>query len=122
MKYHKPLAVAAAIAFLTGILTPPCSAVPAHAEPTVFPRMTIDLNANDGRIASYAHNAANGIVKNETVDSFEIDGLTFTLSTETGGGTLYREFPSNWKAADLCEDERLDAIDLCIMKRNLLQS
>ncbi len=29
---------------------------------------------------------------------------------------------ANWKAADLCEDERLDAIDLCIMKRNLLQS
>ncbi|MBQ8905836.1 MAG: dockerin type I repeat-containing protein [Ruminococcus sp.] len=29
---------------------------------------------------------------------------------------------ANWKAADLCEDERMDAIDLCIMKRNLLQS
>ncbi|MBQ6942953.1 MAG: InlB B-repeat-containing protein [Ruminococcus sp.] len=27
---------------------------------------------------------------------------------------------ANWKAADLCEDERLDAFDLCLMKRELL--
>lgn len=28
---------------------------------------------------------------------------------------------ANWKAADLCEDERLDVFDLCIMKRLLVQ-
>ena len=27
---------------------------------------------------------------------------------------------ANWKAADLCEDERLDVFDLCLMKRELL--
>ena len=27
---------------------------------------------------------------------------------------------ANWKAADLCEDDRLDVFDLCIMKRELL--
>ncbi|MBQ8905835.1 MAG: RICIN domain-containing protein [Ruminococcus sp.] len=29
---------------------------------------------------------------------------------------------ANWKAADLCEDERLDVFDLCLMKRELLKS
>lgn len=29
---------------------------------------------------------------------------------------------ANWKAADLSEDERLDAIDLCLMKRELLKN
>ena len=28
---------------------------------------------------------------------------------------------SNWKAADLCKDERLDVFDLCMMKRLLIQ-
>lgn len=27
----------------------------------------------------------------------------------------------NWKAADFCKDDKLDAFDLCIMKRNLIQ-
>lgn len=27
---------------------------------------------------------------------------------------------ADWKAADMCEDERLDAFDLCLMKRELL--
>ena len=27
---------------------------------------------------------------------------------------------SQWQAADLCEDERLDVFDLCLMKRELL--
>ena len=27
---------------------------------------------------------------------------------------------ADWKAADLCEDERLDVFDLCLMKRELL--
>lgn len=27
---------------------------------------------------------------------------------------------ANWKAADLCEDDRLDVFDLCIMKRELI--
>jgi len=26
---------------------------------------------------------------------------------------------ANWKAADLCEDDRLDVFDLCLMKREL---
>ena len=26
----------------------------------------------------------------------------------------------NWKAADLCEDDRLDVFDLCLMKRELV--
>ena len=26
----------------------------------------------------------------------------------------------NWKAADLCEDDKLDVFDLCMMKRALL--
>ena len=29
---------------------------------------------------------------------------------------------TNWKAADLCEDNRLDVFDLCLMKRKLLNS
>jgi len=29
---------------------------------------------------------------------------------------------ANWKAADLCEDDRLDVFDLCLMKRELLKS
>ena len=28
---------------------------------------------------------------------------------------------ANWKAADLCEDEKLDVFDLCLMKRALLE-
>ena len=27
---------------------------------------------------------------------------------------------NNWKAADLCEDNKLDVFDLCLMKRELL--
>ena len=27
----------------------------------------------------------------------------------------------NWKAADLCEDDRLNVFDLCLMKRELLK-
>ena len=27
---------------------------------------------------------------------------------------------ANWKAADLCKDERLDVFDLCLMRRELL--
>ena len=27
----------------------------------------------------------------------------------------------NWKAADLCKDDRLDVFDLCLMKRMLIQ-
>ena len=26
----------------------------------------------------------------------------------------------NWKAADMCEDDRLDVFDLCMMKRKLI--
>ena len=26
----------------------------------------------------------------------------------------------NWKAADMCEDDRLDVFDLCLMKRQLI--
>ena len=29
---------------------------------------------------------------------------------------------ANWKAADLCEDDRLDVFDLCLMKRELIQN
>ena len=29
---------------------------------------------------------------------------------------------ANWKAADLCEDDRLDVFDLCLMKRELINS
>ncbi len=29
---------------------------------------------------------------------------------------------SNWKAADFCEDDKLDVFDLCLMKRALIQS
>ncbi len=29
---------------------------------------------------------------------------------------------ANWKAADLCEDDRLDIFDLCLMKRMLIES
>ena len=29
---------------------------------------------------------------------------------------------ANWKAADLCEDDRLDVFDLCLMKRELLKN
>lgn len=28
---------------------------------------------------------------------------------------------ANWKAADLCEDDRLDVFDLCLMKRMLVE-
>jgi hypothetical protein len=28
---------------------------------------------------------------------------------------------ANWKAADLCEDEILNAFDLCLLKRSLLE-
>ncbi len=28
---------------------------------------------------------------------------------------------ANWKAADLCEDDRLDVFDLCLMKRMLIE-
>lgn len=28
----------------------------------------------------------------------------------------------NWKAADLCEDDRLDVFDLCMMKRMLVEN
>ena len=27
----------------------------------------------------------------------------------------------NWKAADLCKDDKLDVFDLCLMKRELLK-
>lgn len=27
----------------------------------------------------------------------------------------------NWKAADLCEDDRLDVFDFCLMKRTLIE-
>ena len=29
---------------------------------------------------------------------------------------------NNWKAADFCEDNRLDVFDLCLMKRKLLNN
>ena len=29
---------------------------------------------------------------------------------------------ANWKAADLCDDDRLDVFDLCMMKRLLIES
>ncbi|MDE7364060.1 MAG: dockerin type I repeat-containing protein [Ruminococcus sp.] len=29
---------------------------------------------------------------------------------------------ANWKAADLCEDGRLDVFDLCMMKRMLVEN
>ncbi len=89
MRNSRLLAVSAALAFLIGMSAPAQSNLPVNAETMVSPRLTVDLNANDGRVASYAHNATNWIVKNETADSFEIDGLTFTLSTETEGGILY---------------------------------
>ena len=44
------------------------------------PRITVDLNANDGRKASYARNAENWIVVGGSAPSTTIDGLTFTLS------------------------------------------
>lgn len=28
---------------------------------------------------------------------------------------------SDWKAADLCKDDKLDVFDLCLMKRKLIQ-
>ena len=28
---------------------------------------------------------------------------------------------ANWKAADMCEDDRLDVFDLCMMKRALIE-
>ena len=89
MRNSRLLAVSAVLAFLLGMSALVQSDLPVNAETMVSPRLTVDLNANDGRVASYAHNAANWIVKNETADSFEIDGLTFTISTETEGGTLY---------------------------------
>ncbi len=59
------------------------------AESSVSPRLTVDLNKNDGRTASHSRNAENWIIDGETSASAEIDGLTFTLSTETEGGLLY---------------------------------
>ncbi len=49
------------------------------------PRITVDLNANDGRKASYARNAENWIVVGGSAPSTTIDGLTFTLSN---GGSV----------------------------------
>ena len=29
---------------------------------------------------------------------------------------------ANWKAADLCEDDKLNVFDLCLMKRMLIEN
>ena len=85
MRNRRLLAVSAALAFLLGMSAPVQSDFPVNAETMVSPRLTVDLNANDGRVASYAHNAENWIIDGETSASKEIGGLTFTLSTEPEG-------------------------------------
>lgn len=48
-------------------------------------RLTVDINTNDGRKASYARNAENWLVAGAASVSTEIGGLTFTLSN---GGSV----------------------------------
>lgn len=56
---------------------------------TEDPRLTVDLNANDGRKASYSKNAENWNVPGETTASTTINGITFKLSNGgTAGGDL----------------------------------
>lgn len=56
------------------------SAITAKAADTADSRIVVDLNANDGRKASYARNADNWNVPGETTATTTIDGVTFTLS------------------------------------------
>lgn len=85
-KLSKFTALLAALCLLTvGVAQNPVSV---SAEETASPRLTVDINRNDGRKASYSRNAENWIINGETSASAEIGGLTFTLSTETEGCIL----------------------------------
>lgn len=57
----------------------------ASAAVTKDPRLTVDINTNDGKKASYAGNAENWLVAGAASVSTEIGGLTFTLSN---GGSV----------------------------------
>jgi len=52
-------------------------------------RILVDLNKNDGRKASYAKNAVNWIIDNDTSISKTVNGVTFTLTAS--GGSLRAE-------------------------------
>lgn len=84
------LAFCMALTVLTGSLTlvQAQNALRPNAADAASPRLTVDLNKNDGRAASYARNAENWIIDGETSASTEIGGLTFTLSTPSEGGVL----------------------------------
>lgn len=49
--------------------------------------------------------------------AFEIADVVLLQKWLLGNGTEL----ANWKAADLCEDEKLDVFDLCLMRRLLVE-
>lgn len=85
----KLFALFIALSVVTGSMNLTHNGIVIAEEETASPRLTVDLNKNDGRKASYSRNAENWIIDGETSASAEIGGLTFTLSTPTEGGTLY---------------------------------
>lgn len=88
MSSHRIFAFFAALTVLTGSIG--SGQMNAAAEELAEnPRLTVDINRNDGRVASYARWAENWIIDSETSASAEIGGLTFTVRTETEGGVLY---------------------------------
>ncbi len=82
-------AIAAAIAVIascTGITSGKVSPAPFSAEAAdTGSRIRVDINKNDGRKASYAKNAKNWILVDGASPSYQINGVTFTLSN--GGST-----------------------------------
>ncbi|MBQ8297980.1 MAG: RICIN domain-containing protein [Ruminococcus sp.] len=97
-KVRKYLAAAAAFAVCAGAV---CTDFPAGTETDIAviaeaasevtdTRFVVDINANDGRKASYTKTAENWIVPGDTTASTTINALTFTLSSGGSVGTGIR--------------------------------
>lgn len=85
MKNHRFLSIFTVLSILSGAATYIPQLTPAEAVSVNNPRITVDINANDGRKASYSKNAENWNVPGGTSAETTINGLTFKLSN---GGSI----------------------------------
>ena len=91
-------AVPAASEFSDGIMIYDTS-LTAQAASVSDPRICVDINANDGRKASYSKVAENWIVPGDNTASTTIGGLTFKLSNGGSAGSSLRTV--NYKVLQL---------------------
>lgn len=78
-----------------------------------------DILTKSGAVTMYAQWKKNEIIGDVNVDGeFNVTDVVLLQKWLLGASDITLD---DWKAADLCKDDRLDVFDLCLMKRELVK-